>query len=41
MEEYKQKFAIPEADVKLAPFEYPEGFSRDMMIKIESDRIKR
>jgi hypothetical protein len=30
LEEYKKKFAIPEQEVKLAPFSYPEEIAKEM-----------
>ena len=41
LEEYKKQFQIPGSEVKLIPFNYPESLQKDVMLKIEADRIRR
>lgn len=41
LEEYKKKFQIPEQEVKLAPFSYPDEIAKEMQLKMEADRVRR
>ena len=41
LQEFKKQFEVPEQEVKLIPYNYPDDIQKDLQLKIEADRVRR